>query len=180
MYQVQAILFLRPLQALGRTQGFLSRKKSYSCQSQSRTLTLRSRDELKGVLKLPKNICNILHVWALFWGADLLFSVDAHAGGLPFCPLGPSPASTPSMPGVDWCSLREQTDDLLWFQDDGTLRRRWKRTALRAADGPSSYQGSSLSKWWQQQPLFAFRAACGRSAGYPAYGASLVVSLPQP
>ena len=25
-----------------------------------RTLTLRSRDELKGVLKLPKNICNIL------------------------------------------------------------------------------------------------------------------------
>ena len=49
-----------------------------------------------------------------------------------------------------------------------------------SADGPSSCQRSSLSGWCQQHPLLAFRAACGRSAGYPAYRASLVVSLLRP
>ena len=140
------------------------------------------------MLKLPENIRNTLHVWAFFWGADLLSSVDARAGGLPFCPLGPSPASTPSVPGVTWCTLHEQIDDLLVSGRWNTQKEMGEDRAFRAAegwlclsaDGPSSCQGSSLSRWCQQQPLLAFRAACGRSAGYPAYRASLVVSLSQP
>lgn len=56
-----------------------------------------------------------------------LSSLDARAGGLPFCPLGPSAASTPSMPGVNWCTLHEQIDDLLVSGRCNT-QRRWERT----------------------------------------------------
>ena len=84
--------------------------------------------------------------------------------------------------------LHEQIDDLLVSGRWNTQKEMGEDRAFRAAegwlclsaDGPSSCQVSSLSRWCQQQPLLAFRAACGRSAGYPAYGASLVVSLPQP
>ena len=84
--------------------------------------------------------------------------------------------------------LHEQIDDLLVSGRWNTRKEMGEDRALKAtegllclsADGPSSCQGSSLSRWCQQHPLLAFRAACGRSAGYPAYRAPLVVSLLQP
>lgn len=101
------------------TQGFLSRKKLVPSIS-IRNFYPEVQDGLKGVHKRPENICNILHVWAFFWWAGLLFPLEARAED----PIWAS-SSAPNLVLPPLSTLHGQTD-FLQFQDvstDGTFRR---------------------------------------------------------